>query len=541
MNLRLSLGCTILVMVLVVVAAQWNETRGADLPSPHQMAARIDQLLDERMLELGCKPAEQCDDATFMRRASLDFSGHGSTASEVLDFLRDETPDKRARLVDRLLAAPTTAVHFANIWAAWLLPESNSPEADFSRSGLHSWLRNRFAENLRYDRLVADLMVATGSANSGPSAFFLSLEGKPERIAAKTSRVFLGIQLDCAQCHDHPFDHWKQREFWGFAAYFARLSADPSRMVAGGAEVVDLSEGEVKLPTSEEVIAPRALVQTGFSGLEGGTRRQQLTLWLTARENPYLARAAVNRTWSLLFGRGLIEPVDDMRNVDQASHPKILQELSQYFASSGFDLKVLFATLARTRAYGRATVHAHGQAPIESYATMMVKPLTSIQMATCLNQVARQVANGSGETFTRAVASELGRLRGDASQATLGIVQSLITLHGPQMQPVWSENRSRLLAALAAPHLNSRQQIEFLFLSTLNRLPTRGEMQSIESLAVAQVEQGENSTVKQLTTKTTLEAVEIVASPGQPPRNAQPWQADLLWAMINSSEFAMTP
>lgn len=530
---------------VIVLAAILPSAKGhaLDQRSPQEMAARIDVLLEQRMQELGWEPAGVCDDANFIRRASLDLTGRNPTASDVLGFIQDASPDKRGNLIDRLLASPTCAVHLANTWAAWLLPESVAPQAENGRAGLHTWLRNRFAENLRYDRLVSDLLVATGPANSGPGAFFLSLDGKPERIAAKTSRVFLGIQLDCAECHDHPFDHWKQREFWGFAAYFARLSADPSRMMAGDAEVVDLPEGEVKLPSSDEIVAPQALVQTGLSGLASGTRRQQLTLWLTARENPYLARAAVNRSWSLLFGGGLIEPVDDMRSIEQASHPVILQELADYFAKSGFDLKLLLATLGRTRAYQRASVHAKGHPPAQSYAVMTVKPLTSIQLATCLTQVARQFANEAGDSFVRRLANELGRLRGDASQATLGIVQSLITLHSEQMQPVWSESQSRLLAAITAPHLTSQKQIEFLFLSTLSRLPTDDELRTLLTAAAAKVEDDRRLKATESVSVAATGAGEGVPSqsPVKLPLTAASWQADLLWALINSSEFAMTP
>ncbi len=262
-------------------------------------------------------------------------------------------------------------------------------------SGLQNWLRNRFAENLRYDRLVADLLVASGPTNSGPSLFFhWALEGKPEKIAAKTSRVFLGVQLDCAECHDHPFDHWKQRDFWSFAAYFAQLSVNGMRNNLELA-VADLDAGDVKLPGTEEVIPPGPLVATGQSGLNSGSRRQQLTLWLTAPENPYLARAAVNRCWSLLFGRGLIEPIDDMRSIEMASHPELLRELSQHFAATNYNLRetvedigkhTRLSTWLSASRFAPARSHRDGQLCFDA-----IKPLTSTQLANCLQQVARDI------------------------------------------------------------------------------------------------------------------------------------------------------
>lgn len=541
--------------------------------------ARVDELIEAKLSEQGLQPAGLCDDATFLRRATLDLTGRNPSTAEVIAFLRDADPQKRTALIDRLLTSPACAVHLANIWSSWLLPEMQAigPPGG-GNGGLHTWLRNRFSDNLRYDRLVADLLIASGSASSGPGSFFLSLEGKPEKIAAKTARVFMGVQLDCAECHDHPFDHWKQRDFWGFAAYFARLSADGMQGGPGASEVMDRPEGEVKLPNTEEVIAPKPLVATGLSGLESGSRRQQLTLWLTARENPYLARAAVNRCWSILFGRGLIEPIDDMRSIEIASHPELLRELTHEFASGGFDLRGLLRGLANTRAYQRASdLRVIGQpedAAENSYAFMPVKPLTSTQLASCMLQVARDVTGDQARTQAAVLAQQLGKLRGDHSAATLGIVQALVTLHGNQLAKVHEQDQSRLLQALAAPHLNTQKRVEWLFISTLCRQPTRDEVDAVLHLSWVETKPAEVSSagvspgsddsatetleaepVKNEPTKT--ETSESETSVGDNSRGAKSaagrsssdaatdqipaWQADLLWALVNSTEFAMTP
>ncbi len=519
---------------VVTLAAGITKTSVAQPSTPAQMAQRVDRLLEDRMLALGWKPSKPCDDASFLRRASLDLVGLAPAASEVQQFLQDTSPDKRAQLTDRLLQSPLHAAHLANVWSAWLLPESTSPENLLGRNSLHSWLRGRFAENLRYDRLVADLLVANGSVNDGPAAFFVSLEGKPEKIAAKTSRVFLGLQLDCAECHDHPFDRWKQREFWGFAAYFAQVTTQPSRINPGNAEISDVQSGEVRLPNSEEIISPAALVNTGFSSLQSGTRRQQLTLWLTARENPYLARAAVNRVWALMFGRGLIEPIDDMRNLEMATHPQLLVELSDYFTGSGFDLRLLIDTLARTQAYHRSTDHPQGVAPEDSYATMKVKPLSAIQLATCLSQVARNHGTTQGSALAAQLAADLGRLRGEGSEATLGIVQALVTMHSNVMSQVWTEIQSRLLQAVSAPHIQPQQQIQWIFLATLNRLPTEQELKSLSKFA----SKSANDHPSKKATEPPTDQSDQLAEQSKP---IATWQADLLWALINSTEFAMTP
>ncbi len=500
-----------------------------------QMAARVDELLQKKLTDLGWQSAGRCDDASFLRRACLDLTGTPPLGREVLDFMDNTSKTKRNDLVARLLATPTASVHLANTWSGWLLPEADSPEVQFGRNGLQTWLRSRFAENLRYDRLVSDLLVSTGAIENSPTAFFVALESKPEKIAAKTARVFMGIQLDCAECHNHPFDDWKQKDFWGFAAYFSQLSTNNQPNMNPSVSVADVAVGDVKLPGTEEIIAPKPLVETEQKGLDTGTRRQKLTLWLTARENPFLARAAVNRAWAMLFGRGLIEPIDDMRSIEIASHPEILGELSEYFADTGYDLRGLLAMLASTEAYNRATVHASGQPPEASYATMTCKPMTSTQLAASISQVARQIARENDPQAQQALMTQLGKLRGEASHATLGIVQALVTLHGTAFDAVSRDSSSRLLQALSAPHMNDTKRLQWLFLSTLNRNPTQPEEAAFSQViheAVASASNPEESKPDASKTEST-EKPET-----QPPAT---WQSDLLWALINSTEFAMTP
>ncbi len=500
-----------------------------------RMAARVDELLDQKLQELGWQAAPPCNDASFLRRAHLDLTGAAPTASEVLAFIENPRATKRNDLVEGLLASPSASVHLAKTWSSWLLPESSSPEDQIGRGGLEVWLRRRFAENLRYDRLVADLLVSTGTIQNSPTAFFVALESKPEKIAAKTARVFLGVQLDCAECHNHPFDDWKQTDFWGFAAYFARLSSSGAPSSNANGDVTDVATGEVKLPGTEQVIAPKPLVETGFSGLATGTRRQQLTLWLTAPENPFLARAAVNRAWALLFGRGLVEPIDDMRSLEMASHPQLLEELSNYFVDSNYDLRGLLAMLASTKAYQRATKHPSGIPPEASYAVMATKPLTEIQLATCLSQVARQLSDGAGDGEQRVLIAQLGKLRGDSSQATLGIVQALVTLHGAAFDRVSRDGSSLLLQALGAPHMDDTKRLQWLFLSTLNRQPTTAELAAFSAVIHQSDSEGLSNQEGSVTdTDAKAESAGKAAS-------GKLWQSDLLWALLNSTDFAMTP
>ncbi len=513
----------------------------AEEPTQKAMSARVDELLEAKMSEMGIQPAGPCDDAAFLRRTHLDLTGSPPSGRDVIDFVESDDENKRAALVDRLLNAPSSAAHFSQTWASWLLPEDlDVNPIVLQQNGLQSWLRDRFLENLRYDRLVSDLLISTGSVDRGPTAFFTALEIKPEKIAAKTARIFMGVQLDCAECHDHPFDDWTQQDFWGYAAYFAQISSGTEQAIQPGANIQDIATGDVMLPDTEDVVAPKPLVTTGFSGIASGTRRQQLTLWLTARENPFLARATVNRVWAMLFGRGLIEPIDDMRSLDIASHPELLGELSDYFADTGYDLRNLFSTLTKTKAYRRATGHSQADVPPTSYAVMATKPLTEVQLANSLRQVTRQVDSNTQQatpTFPRvSLSQQLGKLRGEAGIAKLGIVNALVTLNGGTVDAFSRETSSRLIKALDAPFMNQRKQVEWLFITTLCRTPTQSELAGMLKLIESQRAPGVPVALASEQSET-----EDDNSTTQAEEEPMLWQSDLLWALLNSSEFAMTP
>ncbi len=537
-----------------VFCVTFSEHLQARQTDPHDaaiMSAKIDQRIDEKLKNIGWEAAEECSDASFIRRAYLDLTGSVPRAAEVVEFIEDTTVNKRSALLRRLVGSPAHSEHLAAIWAQWLTPERDDmPNIGQGQGGLQVWLRSRFRENLRYDRLVADMLVSSGSANSGPTSFFVALERKPEKIATQTARVFMGVQLDCAQCHDHPFDQWKQRDFWGFAAYFAQISRS-EEMAMQNADVIDQDSGEVTIPNTEEVVSPKPLVETNRTSGNRGTRRQQLTLWLTTKDNPFLARATVNRVWALLMGRGLVEPIDDMRADHPASHPELMNELAAYFTDTDYDLRKLFLAITGTRAYSRSTRHASGQSPEDSYAVMITKPLTERQLANSVAEIARQLGDQS-QAMQQQLIRQLGKLRGEASQSKLGIVNALVTLHGDLVNQASSEQSSRLLKALQAPHLDRRGQIRWLYLTVLARPPMQTEEQMLSTLVSESSDNGKSNGVELPPADATVEIAadatdkdqsKAAASSKKTSSNSQDlsWQSDLLWALLNSSEFAMTP
>jgi hypothetical protein len=484
--------------------------------STRVMAARIDALIDQKITSDGIIASEPATDAEFMRRAYLDLAGKNPEATSVVEFLESTMPEKRLALIDELLDSQALNVRLANVWATLLLPPHQTSFFDPSgRQSLRNWLQDRFAERQRYDRIVGDLLTSEGSTSEQPTAFFVALELNPEKLATKASRVFLGSALDCAQCHDHPFDDYKQSDFWGVAAYFAQIkpsgTQNPGMMQSAG--LVDSQEGEVTLPDSSQVVSPKPLIDGVESLLGTGTRRQQLAIWLTSRENERFSRAAVNRFWALLMGRGLVEPVDDMGQMSTLSHPQVMDELTDYFRSQKFSIRKLIAAIVSTDAYARSSKQ-NASSESERYSSMLAKPLDQTQLTACLRQLARETTpvNGADDSWSL-LAAQIGSLRGDRSSFAGGIVQSLVTQHSGQLESLWDSASSKILLAIDAPHLVAMEKIDWLFLATLSRRPTDLEIERIQAAGFENLSAEEQKL----------------------------FLSDLLWAVVNSTEFSMTP
>lgn len=481
-----------------------------------EMAARIDELIAERWRELGITPAEQSTDAEFMRRVYLDLTGVIPRVSEARAFLNDPSEEKRAKLVDELLSSPAHATHLANSWRQLMLPSGFDAEQANATVGVQNWLRNHFVNNLRYDRIVSELLVSTEGGQSGPALFYTAHETKPEKVAAATARLFLGLQIECAECHDHPFDRWKQTDFWGYAAFFARIRQSNGMMADSRYQLEDLPEGEVKLPNTDEFVRPKFPGGAMPEEDPSGSRRVQLSIWMASRENPYLAKAAVNRIWGQLFGRGFVEPVDDLSENNPPSHPQLFQELTDYFVEIGFDLRELYRTLTLTQTYQLSSIwRGENEPPDEAFARAATKPLTPDQMYDSINRVlARRQTRASSSLLDPQRQSFLSRIQSPTRSATeysSGALQALMLMNGADVAMATAPSDSALLGALTAPWLSDDQRIEILFLATLSRFPALDEVEFCrEHVAAAQTSEEKEGA----------------------------W-ADLLWVMLNSAEFAI--
>jgi hypothetical protein len=506
---------------------------------PAALAAAIDRHLDARRAAANVPPAPPADDAEFLRRAYLHLVGRIPTVAEARQFLDDPRPEKRRQLIDRLLDEPRYVTHFVHVWRALLLPEV---EANAQLRGLapgfDDWLRFQLARNASFRTMVRELltapltqqgnMVTLGRRPVGagepppptPVAYYQAKELKPENLAAGVARTFLGMRLECAQCHDHPFADWKRDQFWAFAAFFAGVRAQGQGDGAGPAPEV-LDKRELTVPGSDRVVQAAYPDGTRPKLRYKQSPRVALADWVTAPQNPYFARATVNRVWASFVGRGLIDPVDEMVGAGhEPSHPALLDELAKAFIDSDFDLKYLIRAVTATQAYQRGSAVTHpGKDDASLFARMPVHGLTAEQLFDSLaTAVGFQAPAGNGEGA--AARSEfLARFSNPSDRPTeyrTSILQALALMNGRLTADATSLERSEALAAiLDAPFLSTADRVETLYLAALCRKPRPEELQKM------------------------VRYVEAGSGPADADRRKRMQHAlsDVLWALLNSTEF----
>jgi hypothetical protein len=389
--------------------------------------------------------------------------------------------------------------------------------------GFQNWLRAQFVRNRRYDNIVADLLVpediTPSSEAAAASLFYSALQFKPEELAANTSRLFLGVQIQCAQCHDHPMNNWKQKDFWGYAAFFARVRQPQAQARSRMAAVMEATTGEVMLPDTQDVVLPKFLDAAQSRGEDDGSRRRPLAIWLASSSNAYFAKATVNRVWAQLFGRGLVDPVDDLGTHNPPSHPELLDELAAWFIESGFNLKELYRVLANTRAYQLTSEseETEAKAPPELFARMAIKNLSAEQLYDALARATLrrdaqgmpgQIGNRLDDAQRQLFVSRFRVLAGRPTEFQSGIPQALTLMNGSTVSNATDLMQSPLLQSLDAPFFSHPQRVDVLFLATLSRYPYVDERESF---------------------------VDYV-SQASDPRSAL---GDVLWALLNSAEFTL--
>jgi hypothetical protein len=452
------------------------------------LAGLIDRCLSTGWADAKVKPAPTASDAEFVRRVYLDLAGRIPSVTEVRQFLDDKRPDKRRRVVEQLLQGPRYVTHFTNVWRALLLPETTaSLQARFLAPGFEAWLRKKLQQNTPYDVMVRELL--TQSVNGPgqnpygqqqgeptPIAFYLAKEVKPENLAAASSRLFLGVKIECAQCHNHPFAQWKRDQFWSYAAFFAGLQRQGNGdFVAAGREVPD--RRELTIPGTERVVQAAFLDGTQPKWKYNTSARATLADWMTAKDNPYFARAAVNRLWAYFFGAGLIDPVDEMVGGEHpASHPELLDELARQFTVHDFDLKFLIRVLTASQAYQLSSLATNKtQDDPRQFARMPLRGLSAEQLFDSVSQATgyRESGNRNNNPFfgpqgaRGRFLTQFANTSDKATEVQTSILQALSLMNGPVTAEATNLERSETLAALLdAPFMDTAERVETLYLAT---------------------------------------------------------------------------
>ena len=345
----------------VVVMGDRSGYQWADLPEYNY----IDHHVYAKLKKVKTLPSEVCSDMEFLRRASLDITGLPPTSDKVRAFAADTTPqrEKREKLIDELLASKDYAEYWANKWAD-LLQCSSESLGQKATWQYKDWIQQSILENKPYDQFVREILLAEGNAYKNPAVNYYRVLREPGKIAEDVSQTFLGVRFNCNKCHDHPFERWTQNQYYEFADYFARVAIKRGFMDrdvvkdAGSApqviseEVVYRTHDDIEVthPKTGKTVAPHAPFGTAKPA-DDDDRRVAFVEWLTSKENPIFAKSMANRTWSYFFGRGIIDPVDDIRASNPPSNAPLLDALTEDYLKSGFDTKKLIRTICTSRTY----------------------------------------------------------------------------------------------------------------------------------------------------------------------------------------------
>jgi hypothetical protein len=498
----------------------------ATLPVPGSkdaaaLAKVIDDAVNKKLGEAGLAASARTTDAEFLRRAYLDITGTIPPAAKARAFLDDRSPDKREELIDELLADPHFGRRMADIWAAKLFPR-DSGNRFVLKEPLYKWLEEQFNKNAPWDKFVAGLVTATGTVADNPAVTYFLANRSVDKLTDTTAQHFLGIQLQCAQCHNHPFTSWKQSEYWAMASFYSKVSPDRPRNANKGGDntAIGVKEGNGRtrlkdfFPESARGIAPKFLGGPYADVHAGEPYRPALAKWMTAPDNPFFARAFVNRTWAHFFGRGFVNPVDDMLVENEPSHPELLDSLAAHVATAGqFDLKYLVKAVCLSGAYQRTSKPAgNNRDDKKLFSHMAVKVMSPEQLYDSLTQVTgatRPAAKGAkGGKGPRVGAREqfvtfflAGAEASNPLDYEAGIPQALRLMNSPVA------NSPAAARAVLGGARKPEEAVERIYLTALSRRPTAEE---------------------------TKELADYVGRVGAPAAHG-----DILWAVLNSSEFTL--
>lgn len=496
----------------------------------------VDDHVFANLKTLGIPPSPVCDDATFLRRVTLDIGGRLPTESEVTAFLASQDPDKRDKVIDDLLRSPDYADFFANKWTALLKNRRDDSSDIVSNFAFHAWVRDSLLANKPYDQFVRELLGATGTViDNPPVAWYKRVTDQKQQIE-DVAQLFLGVRMQCAQCHHHPFERWSQDDYYSLTAFFSQVGRKPSSI--RGEDMIFHKRGIAVANNVKtgQPLKPAALGDAMPEIAPDEDPRLRLAEWMRDPKNPYFARSLVNRYWKHFFQRGLIEPEDDIRDTNPPTNPALLSALEQHFISSRFDLKELVRVITQSNAYQLSAVpNEHNIVDRQNYSRYYPRRLQAEVLLDAIDALnATQTDFANLPPGTRAVAlpdnsynraSAFLRVFGRPEGASVcecervqssSLAQSLHLINSQEIKGKLANSAGRA-ARLAQDARPLDEKIRALYFTAFSRPPTAEELQTAQQYL--------------------LEPDSDVGAPLDPAKIPRERYQDLIWALMNTKEF----
>lgn len=490
-------------------------------PIEEQPVNYIDELVGKKLRTLRVNPSPIAGDEEFLRRVTIDIAGRLPTVEEHTTFLADKNPKKRGSKIDELLAGPEFPKVWAHKWCDLLMVRTVPNRVEYKPMFLYSqWVTQQIAEDRPLDQMVRDLLSASGSSFEDPEVNFYQTESDPKKIAENVAQVFMGIRIQCAQCHNHLFDRWTMDDYYAFTAFFSQISRKTGEDYRE-AMVFNRGGGETPHPVTKKPLPPKFL-GGDTPDTKGRDRREVLAEWVASPDNPYFSVSVANRVWAHFFGTGVVEPVDDIRISNPPSNPALFDALGERFAATGFNLRSLVRDICNSNAYQRSCEpNASNRSDTRNFARSMPRRIPAESLLDCLSQAtasleklpglplgakAIEIADGGARnyfltTFGRSTRESVCAC-GAVTEPTLS--QALHLLNGDASQGKIS--RGKLVADWVKESKSNQEVIDQIYLRCLSRSPSEAERAQL--LAVLPTEGDRTKPLE-----------------------------DIFWAVLNSREF----
>jgi hypothetical protein len=502
--------------------------QGLPVPSTPPEKNFIDTLVFNRLKQLGIPPAPLCDDATFMRRVTIDVAGRLPTNQEIESFLADKSPNKRDVLVDRLVSSSGYADYFANKWATVLRNKRRNGNDIAYTYRFHRWIRGALSDNMPYDQFVRGVLTAAGDPETYPPVAWYREVNTSTAQMEDTAQLFLGMRLACAKCHHHPFERWSQQDYYGFEAFFTQVGLKNSKynQQTNLPDMVYLKGNPAKSrnPRTGLDVLPAGLGAQPLEVAGHEDARHLLVDWMVASDNPFFAKALVNRYWKHFFGKGIVDPEDDLRVTNPPSNPELLEALAKQFIDSKFDMQNLVRTICKSNVYQLSSEPSEGnQDDQQNFSRFYPRRLSAEVLYDAVNSVAQTPSNFGGipagtaavqlpdNGFNNYFLQVFGKPEAESAcecerSSEANLSQSLHLLNSNDVQGRLQNGNGRAARLARETERATADKIRELYLAAMSREPTPAETEFLQ---------------KQL------------ASSANP---QQAWE-DVLWAVFNAKEF----